>query len=72
MTGTSSIIAGVLFHPMSSFMGVSIVPRCIHPSVLYHLSDYIVPIYIHPLSLVPWQRLYHATMYPPHSLVPWE
>ena len=33
LTGTSSIIAGVLFNPMSSSMGVNIVPRCIHPSV---------------------------------------
>ena len=73
MTGTSSIIAGVLFHPMSSSMRMNIVPRCIHPSVYYHLSNYIVPVYIRLHSRVPWERLYHATIYiHPHSLVPWE
>ena len=31
-----------------------------------------MPRYIHPHSLIPWEWLYHATIYPPHSLVPWE
>ena len=31
-----------------------------------------MPRYIHPHSLVPWEWLYDATIYPPHSLVPWE
>ena len=65
MTDISFIIAGALFHPMSSSMGVKIVPRCIHPSVYFHWSDYIVPRYIHPHSLVPWEWLYRATIYPP-------
>ena len=65
MTDISFIIAGVLFHPMSSSMGVNIVPWCIHPSVYFNWSDYIVPPYIHPHSLVPWESSYHATIYPP-------
>ena len=64
MTDISFIIAGVLFHPMSSSMGVNIVPRCIHPSVYFHWSDYIVPRYIQPHSLILWEWLYHATIYP--------
>ena len=65
MTDISFIIAGALFHPMSSSMGVNIVPRCIHPSVYFHWSDYIVPRYIHPHSLAPREWLYRAMKYPP-------
>ena len=65
MTDISFIIAGVLFHPMSSSMGVNTVPRWIHPSVEFHWSNYNVSRYIHSHSLVPWDWLYHDTMYPP-------
>ena len=42
------------------------------PTLQFYGSDYIMPRYIHRHSLVPWEWLYHATIYPPHSLVPWE
>ena len=41
-------------------------PRYISTSILsFHGSDYIMPRYIHHDSLVPWDWLYHATIYPP-------
>ena len=40
-------------------------PRYIHSYSLAHGSDYIMPRYIQPHSLVPWEWLYHATIYPP-------
>ena len=52
--------------PLSSSMGVIISCHDIStPTLQFHGSDYIMPRYIHPHSLVPWEWLYHTTIYPP-------
>ena len=51
---------------LSSSMGVIVSCHDIStPTLLFHGSDYIMPRYIHPHSLVPFEWLYHATIYPP-------